>query len=190
MNIYYKTDHHWTTEGAYIAYKEMCTQLGIEYKEIEEYNIRPLTDDFYGSLYYKLGAGIGKSDIINIYIPKDEEKIVVNYLDEEKKTASLYNSESLNGKDKYEVFTGGNHGLIHIKTMSESNKKLIVFKDSYANCFIPFLTSHYTEILVVDPRYYNGEVESLIDEYEITDTLLLYNVNTFNDDKSILNIED
>ena len=114
----------------------------------------------------------------------------MTYNDEKKKTSTMYKSDALNQKNKYEVFTGGNHSLINIKTLSESGKKLLVIKDSYANSFIPFLTSHYSSIDVVDLRYYMDDIQSLIKSDGITDILFLYNASTFNDDNSILNLEN
>ena len=83
----------------------------------------------------------------------------------------------------------GNHKLVNIKTKGDYNKRLLIVKDSYANSFIPFLTKHYGEIDVVDLRYYTDDLNSLIESDGITDVLFLYNVNTFNDDNSIMNIE-
>jgi len=74
--------------------------------------------------------------------------------------------------------------------MSDSAKNLLVIKDSYANCFIPFLTSHFSDIIVIDLRYYSDDVNTLIKDYNITDVLMLYNANTFFEDESILNISD
>ncbi|WP_294403142.1 DHHW family protein [uncultured Clostridium sp.] len=187
--IYYKTDHHWTSDGAYVAYKSMCEQLDMEPSAKDEFKIETVSEDFYGSLYYKLGAGIGTKDKIKIYIPKEESEVLVNYTDKQIKSASLYKDEKLDSKDKYEVFMDGNHKLVNIKTKGDYNKKLLVVKDSYANSFIPFLTKHYGEIDVVDLRYYTDDLNSLIESDGITDVLFLYNVNTFNDDNSIMNIE-
>lgn len=187
--IYYKTDHHWTSMGAYIAYNEMCKQLNITPKEEKDFDIEVVTNDFYGSLYSKMGAGIGDPDSISICFPKEQNDIVVNYPDVQKKVASLYDNESLDAKDKYEVFTGGNHSLINVKSLGDHKKKLLIIKDSYANSFVPFLTPHYSEIDVVDLRYYMDDLNELIDVDEITDVLFLFNVNTFNQDKSILNLE-
>ena len=80
------------------------------------------------------------------------------------KTASLYAPEKLEEKDKYAVFLGGNSPLLDIRTTSDSTETLLIFKDSYANCFIPFLIPYYRQILVVDPRYYYGNVQELIEE--------------------------
>lgn len=188
--IYYKTDHHWTSKGAYIAYKEMCRQLGLKAKEESDFNINEVTNRFYGSLYSKLGAGIGNPDSIDVYLPKKDSDIVVTYVNEGEKVASLYNTKSLDEQDKYQVFTGGNHPLINIKSLADPKKKLLVIKDSYANSFLPFLTAHYGEIDVVDLRYYMDNINDLIETDDITDVLFLYNVATFNEDSSILNIGD
>lgn len=186
--LYYKTDHHWTSQGAYIAYVEFCKAVGLEPKKEEEFDIELVANDFYGSLTSKIGDKRGKPDCINVYIPKENGEIVVNYVSEQKRTSSLYSSENLEKKDKYEVFTGGNHPHINIKSLGDPKKKLLIIKDSYANSFLPFLTSHYGEIDVVDLRYYMDNIEELIKSKGITDMLFLYNANTFNSDDSILNL--
>ena len=185
--IYYKTDHHWTSEGAYIGYRTMCKELGLTPKEKEDFNIEKVSDSFYGSLSSKIGSMNVPSDEIEIYSLKDD-KVVVNYVVEQKKVPSLFSSEALDKKDKYEVFTAGNHPLINIETLGDPEKNLLIIKDSFANSFIPLLTSHYGEINVVDLRYYSDDLEKLIEDREITDVIFLYNVNTFNEDDSILNI--
>lgn len=187
--LFYKTDHHWTSKGAYITYTVMCEKLGLTAKPIDDFDIVNVTNSFYGSLSSKIGTKGKVSDSIDVYIPKESD-FVVNYVSEQIKSTSLFDSEYLDKKDKYCVFTGGNHALINIKTLSDPNKKLLIIKDSYANCFLPFLTSHYEEINVVDLRYYYDDLDKLIENKEITDVLFLYNANTFNSDDSILNIEN
>jgi len=188
--LYYKNDHHWTTQGAYYAYLEFCKSSGLTPKDANDYDIKKVSNKFYGTLYSKAGVTNVDSDIINVYSPKKHEDLLVNYVEEKKKSSSLYNSSSLNTKDKYSTFLDGNHPLIKISTMSDSSKKLLVIKDSYANCFIPFLTSHFNDIIVVDLRYYSDDIPTLIKDYNITDVLMLYNTNTFFEDESILNISD
>lgn len=188
-HLYYKTDHHWTSKGAYIAYLEYCNALNLEPQKEEEFNVELVANDFYGSLSSKIGEKRGKPDDVYVYIPKENGEVIVNYVTEQIKSSSLYSSKALDKKDKYEVFTGGNHSQINIKTLGDINKKLLIIKDSYANSFIPFLTSHYGEIDVVDLRYYTDNIDTLIKEKGITDILFLYNVNTFNSDSSILNLD-
>jgi len=183
-NIYYKTDHHWTTLGARYAFDALSTALGIE-KPTQEYKIYPVTHSFQGTLASK--SGYDKAlDTIEIYVPQGvNTDCVVNFTDEGKKTASIYESAALEKKDKYEVFFGGNHTRIDISTPMEGKKNLLLFKDSYANCFIPFLVPYYRNIIVIDPRYFYDDIESLISDNEITDVLFLYNVNTFLGDNSL-----
>ena len=183
-NIYYKTDHHWTTLGARYAFDALNTALGIE-KPTQEYKIYPVTHSFQGTLASK--SGYDKAlDTIEIYVPQGvNTECVVNFTDDGKKSASVYESAALKKKDKYEVFFGGNHTRIDISTPMEEKKNLLLFKDSYANCFIPFLVPYYRNIIVIDPRYFYDDIESLISDNEITDVLFLYNVNTFLGDNSL-----
>ena len=104
---------------------------------------------------------------------------MLSYVDERRKTTSLYDSSKLETRDQYSVFLGGNASVIDIKTVSSSQKRLLVLKDSFANCFIPFLAPYYREIVVVDPRYCSGTMEDIMDTYRITDVLVLYSGNTF-----------
>lgn len=188
--IFYKTDHHWTTQGAYVAYLELCRQMGLTPQNQEEFNIQQVTDEFYGSLYSKSGFRHVQSDRLELYLPKVQERYTVTYVDEEKTTDSLYAMEQLQRKDKYAVFLNGNHARIHIKTANPSGRKLLVVKDSYANSLIPFLLKHYSEIDVVDLRYYEEDLASFANEQGIQDMLLLYNANTFFEDPSIKNVTE
>ena len=181
--IYYKTDHHWTTLGAYYAYTDLCKQMNIEKSS---YEIQRVSNDFYGTLYSKSGYQTNSSDYIDIFIPKNQEdEYIVNYIEEQKKSASLYVSENLNIKDKYSVFLDGNHPIVKIKTTSNSDRKLLMFKDSYANSFTPFLTSNFSDITLVDPRYYYDDIDKLIKDENISDILYLYNASTFFNDTSL-----
>lgn len=185
--LYYHTDHHWTSEGAYIAYKEAKKELNL--KKNIEYTKLSVYDNFQGSLTYNSGFYMNHRDVIDIYFPKKNSVYsVVNYVEEKKKTASLYNHEKLSTKESYEVFLDGNHSLIKIQSTVQNKAVLLVFKDSYANCFIPFLTQHYSEILVVDPRYYYGDIQELIKTEEVTKILYLYNANTFFTDTTLTNV--
>ena len=88
-------------------------------------------------------------------------------------------------RDKYGVFRGGNTSVIDIRTVSTSQKRLLLVKDSFADCFIPFLAPYYREIVVVDPRYYSGTMSDIMDSYRISDIMILYSGNTFFTDNNI-----
>lgn len=181
--IYYKTDPHWTTLGTYYVFLEAAKTLGIETKE--DLNPLAVTKSFNGTLSSKSGFYEGANETIEIYFETEETEVVVNYIDEQKKRATLYDSSKLETKDKYAVFLGGNSSIIDIKTSSESDKTLLLIKDSFANSFIPFLTPYYKEIIVVDPRYYFGTMEDVFETYSITDTMFLYSGSTFSQDRNM-----
>ena len=184
--LYYKTDHHWTTQGAFFVFKEAAPLFGIEGDVSDDYVSYTVTDSFNGVLASKSGVGLDEKEKIDIYAPTDgDDDVIVNYVNETKKTTSLYDSSKLETRDKYGVFLGGNTSVIDIKTVSTSKKRLLVVKDSFADCFIPFLTPHYREIVVVDPRYYTGTMKEIMDTYRITDALILYSGNTFFTDNNI-----
>ncbi len=185
--IYYKTDHHWTTLGARYAFEAMCQALQIE-DPATEYDVYPVTHSFSGTLASTSGWHFG-SDTIDIYVPRDiDSTSLVTYVDNGEKTASVYQSAALDTKNKYEVFLGGNYARIDINRPTESHRNLLIFKDSYANCLIPFLLPYYQNIIIIDARYSYDNVTSLINENSITDILILYNVNTFLTDTSLADV--
>lgn len=183
--IYYKTDHHWTTKGAYYGYTALAKSMGYKPQSEESFNIKQVSDDFYGSLYSKSGFKHIEPDKINLYIPKNTANYTVNYYDTNKITKSIYNLDMLKKKDKYSTFLDNNHSLIKISIDNGTNDKLIIAKDSYANCLIPFLLNHFSEIYVVDLRYYTDDIKELIKKNNIHNMLMLYNVKTFFEDASV-----
>lgn len=174
--IFYDTDHHWTSLGAKYISDEFT-------KSNDKYDIYTSNDKFVGTLANKI-AYYKNYDEINLYIPQNDIKLYVEYSDDKNIYTSLYKLDKQFFSSPYDIFLGGNHSTVSIKTSSKNERKLLILKDSYANCFVPFLTSHYSEITLVDPRYYFDDLDKLIKEKEVTDILLLYNMNTFFDDTS------
>lgn len=178
--LYYKTDHHWTTLAAFYVFRESAASLGIDGEVGDNFASYTISNDFNGVLAAKSGVGLSEKETIDIYAPtQGDDDVVVSYVDEGRKTTSLYDSSKLETRDQYGVFLGGNSSVIDIKTVSPEKKRLLVLKDSFANCFIPFLAPYYREIVVVDPRYYSGTIGDIMDTYRITDALVLYSGNTF-----------
>ena len=184
--IYYKTDHHWTTLGAFYAFQAAAPSLGIDGDLSGKYVSYAVSDSFNGMLASKSGVNLGEKEQSDIYVPTEEDTdLIVDYVDEGKRSTSLYDSSKLKEKDQYTVFLGGNSSLLDIRTVSTSTKRLLLVKDSFANSFIPFLTPYYREIVVVDPRYYSGTINDLMDSYRISEVLFLYSGNTFFKDNNI-----
>ena len=185
-DLYYHTDHHWTTLGAYYAYLQAAAAMGIDTSS-DSYDKAPVSQTFKGTLSAKSGFRSGETDEIDVFLPNGDNALssVINYVDEQKKSASFYDTSKLNTRDKYALFFGGNHAQIKISTPTESNNTLLVLKDSYANSFIPFLAQHYRKIIMIDPRYYYGDLEQLLQVENVQEVLYLYNANTFFADTSL-----
>ena len=184
--LYYHTDHHWTTLGAYYAYLQAAAVMGIDTSS-DSYDKAPVSQTFKGTLSAKSGFRSGETDELDVFLPTGDNTLssVVNYVDEQKKSASFYDTSKLNTRDKYALFFGGNHAQIKISTPTESNNTLLVLKDSYANSFVPFLAQHYRKIIMIDPRYYYGDLEQLLQVENVQEVLYLYNANTFFADTSL-----
>ncbi len=195
--IYYKTDHHWTINGAYIGYKKLCDALKMEAVDVSEYNISVASDDFLGTLYSDAPVFNADKDKIIIYERKDG-KYKVDYEDEGFSQDSLYNYDKLDIKDKYQVYLDGNHSIIRIYNENNKSKdkndggegksdKIIVVKDSYAHCLLPLLADNYEEIIVVDLRYYHEKtVSDLAKEEGISDIIFINNIDFINTDDNFL----
>lgn len=184
MSMYYKTDHHWTSRAAYAAFGCYADSIGIVYSD-SDYSFLPVTNEFQGTC--ASGSGIYETmDMIEICVPNNSVgSYVVNYVEDMKKTASLFEADKLDVKDKYQVFMGGNHSQVDITTNAGTGRNLLLIKDSYGNCMVPILTSHFDKIIVVDPRYFCGDIYEVMATYRINEVLFMYNVNSFVTDNSL-----
>lgn len=186
--LYYRNDHRWTSQGAYRAFLKAADILQIQQKP-EKYEKYKITDNFSGTLTAESGYDPTKKDEIEIFIPEEDSvKYLVKYQDEKGKKASVYDSKKIETRNKYDVFMGGNHTLTKIETTKRGGEKILVVKDSYANCFIPFLIPYYREIYAIDPRYYHGEINKFVDENNISNVMFLYDANTLFQDHFISSI--
>lgn len=183
---YYKTDHHWTSLGAYHAAKQFLKSQGMEIA-YSDYERMPVSNSFRGTLESKTGSVFLK-DTIDIYVAKNNPDYLVTYNNDGNPVPTIYDDEALHRKDQYEVFFGGNDSLVQINLNTDSTRHLLIFKDSYANSMIQFLLPYYRSITIVDPRYYYDDITRLIESDMITDVLFLYNYNSFQTDTSLLDV--
>ena len=181
--LYYRTDHHWTTRAAFGVFSEISEHWELD--TATEYRFYTVTDSFEGTLSSKSGVHDTK-DAIDICIPENsEESYAVNFESLQLKTVTLFDETKLTHKNKYEVFLGGNYDKVSIETTAPNNNTLLIIKDSYANCMIPMLTPHFSQIVIVDPRYMTDTIDTVMSEYSFTHVLFLYNLNTFNEDSAL-----
>lgn len=181
--LYYKTDHHWTCLGSKTVFEAASAALGIE-SPVTDYDAYALSDSFLGTLGSQSGC-YGVRDPIVIYVPKTDVRYYVQIPDEHITQTSIYFSKKLEEKDQYQVFLGGNHSLVDIRTTADTGKSLLLFKDSYANSFVQYLIPYYDKIIMIDPRYYYGSVSQTVTREGITDILFLYSANTLFTDASL-----
>lgn len=183
--VYYRTDHHWTSYGALLAYGEYCQSIGLPFDE-ESFQEVVATENFRGSLYSKILDYDSAYDIIKFYEKSGSAKSFVVTLDGEK-TDSFYHYNRLEEKDKYLFFFGGNYAEVVISKTSERAEKrnLLLIKDSFANCFAPLVAEDYDNVYMIDLRYFRGDVQEYMEANNITDVLVLYNVSNFISDKNI-----
>lgn len=181
--IYYRTDHHWTSYGAYLAYQQWAGASGFTPFDESEFDKEKVTDSFRGTIYSKLNMDIVSPD--EIYLYKNDLNYSVEYNMDGILKDSLYELDFLEVKDKYSMFLGENNALVQINTENTNGRKLLIFKDSYANCFTPFAVNHYETTFMVDFRYFNMPISQFIQNYGVTDILVLYNVKTFMSDINI-----
>ena len=150
--IYYRTDHHWTSTGAYYAYQQLCTALGLTPFDPSAHTART-AEGFYGTHYSKARTPDAEPDTITYYdLPNALTIYTVTAPGQpaEGETTGLYDTDKLSVYDKYAMFLHGNNGLSRIKGDGTGRGRILVIKDSYANCFVPYLTANYADIDVVD----------------------------------------
>ena len=185
--IFYRTDHHWTTEAAYYVYAAWAEEKGLSPLALSDYKKKTLTDGFFGTVDAKVG-GRNRSDTIHVYIPKKKEKYQVNYVTKNETADDIYQYDYLKTRDKYSVYFGGNQSLVEVKTDSKSKRKLLVVQDSYAHCFIPFTLHDFKEVDFVDLRYYSESLKEYMEKGDYTDVLFLYNAAGFAEDNSLIKL--
>lgn len=185
--IYYRTDHHWTSKGAFIAYAKYCDAVGLNVPQEEDYIVTTVTDKFRGSLYSKILDYDSAYDSIQIYEKTGTEASYVVTLNGEE-AEGFYHYDQLKEKDKYLFFFGGNYSEVAIHKEGETEgeeRNLLLVKDSFANTFAPLVAENYDNIYMIDLRYYRGDMQTYLEEKNITDVLVLYNVSNFISDKNM-----
>lgn len=180
--IFYRTDHHWTTLGAFYAYQALQASLEKKAPEINDYQRESAFADFYGTTYNKAHIPV-KQDTVEIFHSKKEQPLSVVRAGENTVDSCYFRDKALQGFNRYDVFFGGNTSRITIDTKAGTGKTLLVLKDSFANCFVPFLTEEYDRIILLDYRYGKQAVSQVVEENNgVTDVLVLYNTDKFKQD--------
>jgi hypothetical protein len=180
--IYYRTDHHWTTTGAYYAYEQLCGTLGLSPFDRTSAEAKSV-DRFYGTHYSKSRLWNTVPDIITYYdLPNTLTVYTVSGADQFTPTSvtGLYDTEKFDVYDKYAAFIYGNNGYSRID--GDGTGSILVIKDSYANSFVPYLTANYKNIDIIDFRNFNYGLDALIAANNYDQILVLYSFDSFKSD--------
>ncbi len=171
-NEYYKTDHHYTTHGAFITYQALGEYLGYTPKNKNYFNLQCVAEEFEGTSMRTSGFYDYEKDIMYLYRYSGDE----NYdIVADGNSIELYDFSKLETTDKYAVFLGGNHSKVNITKSEENREKLLIVRDSYADSLVPFLAIHF-DITLVDLRYYTDSVAQLAKENNINKVLVLESI--------------
>ncbi len=173
--MFYRTDHHWTSQGAYYGYGALMGAMGEQPEPLG--TPETVSDDFYGTLYSTSGVHWLEPDTIERYV--SGEGVTVENT-EKGETHGLYVDSFLGEKDKYASFLGGNTPLYIVRNRSAtSSEKLLVVRDSYSDSMAPFLSRYFAEIHLIDLRYYRTSVAEYAQENGMDRIFVCYSVENF-----------
>lgn len=169
--IYFRTDHHWTALGAYYAYTQYCKATGFEPVPLEQFETGTY-ENFLGSMYtytqkYPQSQALKDNpDTLTYYLPIVETHAKYYSdatLSDGIAISVVYTKLAENVSNKYLCFIGGDTPVCVVETAVEDGPVCMVLKESYGNAFVPFLTSHYSKIIVIDPRQFNQDGKPSLD---------------------------
>lgn len=184
--IYYKTDHHWTNLGAYYAYVEFMKSLEKDYIDINKLKSNEI-EGFLGTYFSKAKKFNSEFDKITYYDVNIDKMII-----KDKEYTDIYDYEKFKTRDKYAAFLYGNNDLTIITNKDSVNKKdksrILIFKDSFGNSFVPYLTYSYDEVYVLDLRFNSEKVSEIMERYDFDDILIMYSINNFIDDSNLIKL--
>ena len=184
--IYYRTDHHWTTLGAYYGFSALAESMGLDCPDISEYSGREtVSEEFYGTSWSSSGFSWVEPDSMEIFVTEPEGLEITNYPQGSPVEGQLYDWSRLEVKDKYTFFYGGNTPLLEIETGVEDAPSLLILRDSYMDSLSPFLLESYSRIHILDLRYYRASLSDYIAQNGFDDVLVCYSIDNFSTDSNI-----
>jgi len=179
-DYYYDTDHHWNPAGAHAGYQTLMEVFG---RDTEEFYARHIDDLFYGSNYSRSGLWQIPGEPIELW--KTDAPLTVTNGENETPHDGVFYEERLEELDKYTVYLDGNHSTVRIEN-PEGEGKLLVIRDSYANCLGTFLANSYETVVMIDLRYYKKPVSELLATEEFDDVLVCYSLGNFMTDANVI----
>lgn len=185
--IFYRTDHHWTTLGAFYGANALLESLGKEPLKKTDFTPETASSDFNGTLYSQSGIHWLEPDCMEFWVP-EEGLSVTSWRSGKPEEGSLYDRSYLTVKDKYSAFLGGNQPLCIIKNehLPADTGKLLLIRDSYSDSLAPFLAQRFSEIHLLDLRQYRASAAQYAAENGIDEICVLYSVQNFISDRNLV----
>ena len=184
-DIYYRTDHHWTSLGAFYGANAILEAMGREPLDLADYPPVTVSDSFYGTIFSTSGVRWVPPDSIEAYVTEDGVS-VTSYPKGEPEPGKLYDASYLTKKNQYAYFLGGNQPLCVVRSGKPGAEgKLLLVRDSYADSLTPFLTERFREIHLIDLRYYRASLQDYIRENGIDEIMVLYGYSNFTTDRNL-----
>ncbi len=187
--LYYRTDHHWTTLAAFYTYEAWAEEQGLSPSPISAYQQEILSDEFKGTIESKVGWKV-KPDTILRFVKEERPSYTLDYNHGQEIRDNIYDLSFRDTKDQYSMFFGGNQPIIRSEIKNGSSRKLLVLKDSYAHCFLPFTFESFSEVDFIDLRYFNESLREFLEQSDYTDLLILYNASGFAEDTSLIKLRN
>ncbi len=175
--IYFNTDHHWTSLGAYYAYRSFCASAGLTPVSLDSIpsKVKP---GFLGFFHRLTRSSVLKNnpDSVRYYLFRDSLDFFIG----SKRIGYWANShmyaEQVSGDNSYSVFLQGDLAICKMETQLKNGRKIAVVKESYGNAFAPFLINNYEKVIVIDSRYYGGDFIGMLRAEGINELLFLNNI--------------
>lgn len=182
IDLYYKTDHHWNSEGAHAAYSAYMSAIGREYKLAEEFEIE-VCEGFQGSTYSRSALWLTPAESLELW--HGSEDLTVTNGESDAIHDGVFYPERLAEADKYTVYLDGNHSIVRIQNPNAEGK-ILVIRDSYSNSLGCFLAESYGEVVLADLRYYRQAISEMVAQEGFDDILVCYSIGNFLTDTNII----
>ena len=183
--IFYHTDHHWTSLGAFYAYEALSDTLGYSSAPLSAMTPTVVSDNFCGTTYSSSGFFWVHPDQIMTFVPEPESLISERYMTSTPVFSELYCEEMLDSKDQYRFFLGGNAPRVVLSTGNEDLPSLLLIRDSYSDSLAPFLLRHFSSIHLLDLRYYRSPISDYVRDNDIDQVCVIYSVKDFCEDGNL-----
>lgn len=183
-NVYFRTDHHWTQYGAYLAYRELMNSFSMTPVDNTDFTVHK-TSGFLGTYYSKFRGSFTEPEEFVLY-ESETADLEVEYIGENRVENRVIFKENLDLYDKYKAYLDGNYPLIRIRNANQKNdRKILVLKDSFANAMVPYLSESFSEVHYLDLRYYNLSLKEYIEKEHFDEVILIYGMNSFGEETSL-----